>query len=160
MRPQTMRSERRYGYTLIELVAVITILGVLAAVAGPRFFDTRVFSERGYADEIASAMRYAQKIAVASGCRVRLSITTSGYSAMQQAASGNHCDASSSSWSTTVLRPDGTPLAGTPPNDANVSGPATLVFDGKGTVVSGAGNLTVGTHVVTLDAATGFVEVQ
>ena len=148
------------GYTVIELVVVIVILGVLAAIVGPRFFDTRVFSERGYADEVASAMRYSQKIAVASGCNVRLAITTTGYSAMQQAASGNRCNAGSSSWTTTVIRPDGEPLSGTPPTDANVSGAATLVFDGKGAVISGATNLTVGPYTLTLDAVSGFVVVQ
>jgi MSHA pilin protein MshC len=151
---------RARGYTLIELVTVMVILGVLAAVVGPRFFDTKVFSERGYADEVASAMRYSQKIAVASGCNVRLSITTLNYSAMQQAASGNACNAGSGSWTTTVLRPDGEPLAGTPPRDANVSGSATLVFDGKGAVISGATNLTVGPYTLVLDAASGFVVVQ
>jgi MSHA pilin protein MshC len=139
------------GYTVIELVVVIVILGVLAAIVGPRFFDTRVFNERGYADEIASAMRYSQKIAA---------ITTTGYAAMQQVASGNRCNAGSSTWTTTVIRPDGTALAGTPPSDANVSGAATLVFDNKGAVISGATNLIVGPYTLALDAASGFVVVQ
>jgi MSHA pilin protein MshC len=156
----THHSSLSAGYTVIELVVVIVILGVLAAIAGPRFFDTRVFSERGYADEVASAMRYSQKIAVASGCNVRLSITTSGYNAMQQAPSGNRCNASSSSWTTTVIRPDGELLAGVPPTDANVSGAATLVFDNKGAVISGATNLIVGPYTLALDAASGFVVVQ
>jgi MSHA pilin protein MshC len=54
----THHSSRSAGYTIVELVTVIVILGVLGAIAGPRFFGTRVFSERGYADEVASAMRY------------------------------------------------------------------------------------------------------
>jgi MSHA pilin protein MshC len=148
------------GYTLVELVVVILILGILAAIVGPRFFGTRVFSERGYADEIASAMRYSQKVAVASDCNVRLAVTLAGYSAAQQAASGNRCDASSTSWTTPVRRVDGELLAGTPPSDANVSAVATLVFDGKGAVISGATNLTVGAYTLALDAASGLVEVQ
>jgi hypothetical protein len=79
---------------------------------------------------------------------------------MQQAASGNRCNAGSASWTTTVIRTDGTPLSGTPPSDANVSGPATLVFDGKGAVISGATNLVVGPYTLALDAASGFVVVQ
>jgi len=148
------------GYTMIELVVVIVILGVIAAIAGPRFFTTRGFSERGYADEVASAMRVAQKIAVGSGCNVRLTITTTGYNAMQQAASGNLCNSASSTWSTVVRRYDGGLLTGTPPTDANVSGPATMVFNNRGSVVSGATNLTVGAYTLNLDAATGFVVVQ
>ncbi len=148
------------GYTLIELVVVIVILGVIAAIAGPRFFGTKVFSERGYADEVASAMRYSQKISVASGCNVRFAITIAGYNAMQQVASGNRCNPASASWTTVVKRPDGDALAGTPPNDANVAGPATMIFDSKGAVISGATNLTIGAYTLTLDAASGFVEVQ
>jgi MSHA pilin protein MshC len=151
---------RARGYSMIELIVVIVILGVVAAIAGPRFFGTQTFSERGYADEIASAIRYSQKIAVGSGCNVRLSITLAGYSAMQQAASGNGCDASSASWTTPVLRSDGAPLSGSPPSDANVSGAATFVFNNRGAVISGATNLTVGPYTLALDAGSGFVEVQ
>ena len=151
---------RPRGYTVIELVVVIVILGVLAAIAGPRFFGTRVFNERGYADEVASAMRYAQKIAVASGCNVRLSISAAGYSAMQQAPSGNRCDVGSGAWTTPVMRPDGETLSGTPPTDANVSAATTLIFNNKGAVISGATNLSIGAFTLVLDAASGFVEVQ
>jgi MSHA pilin protein MshC len=151
---------RTHGYTIIELVVVITILGVIAAIAGPRFFDTSRFNQRGYVDEVATAIRYAQKIAVGSGCSVQLTINTSGYSAMQQAAAGNRCDPSSSSWTTPVRRIDGTLLAGSPPTDANVNTSATMVFNNRGTVVSGASNFVVGSYTLTLDAATGFVTVQ
>jgi MSHA pilin protein MshC len=163
--PFALRVERRAsiavrGYTIIELVVVITILAVLAAIAGPRFFDTSRFNQRGYADEVASAIRYAQKVAVGSGCSVQLTINTSGYSAMQQAAVDNRCDTASTSWTTPVRRIDGELLAGSPPSDANVNTSATMVFNNRGVVVSGASNLLVGTYTLTLDAATGFVTVQ
>jgi len=46
MRARRPRSEkpalrRRAGFTMVELVAVIVLLGILAAVALPRFIDTR-----------------------------------------------------------------------------------------------------------------------
>jgi MSHA pilin protein MshC len=148
------------GYTLIELVTVITILGIIAAIAGPRFFDTKPFNERGYADEVATSLRYSQKVAVSSGCSVQFTISTTSYSAAQQAASGNTCNASSSSWTTPVMSIDGRPVAGAPPNNANVTVSATWVFDRFGVVTSGPATLVVGAYTLSINAATGFVVVQ
>src|SRR5262245_38404515 len=53
------------GFTLTELVVTITILGILAAVVGPRFFSRDVFAARGFFDQATQTVRYAQKISVA-----------------------------------------------------------------------------------------------
>lgn len=58
------------AFTLIELVAVLVIAGVLAVVTLPRFADVDVFARRGFFEEAMAATRYAQKLAVASGCSI------------------------------------------------------------------------------------------
>ncbi len=72
------------GFTLVELVMTLVIIGILAAVVGPRFFDRQVFDERLFFEETVSAVRYAQKLALASGCDVQVSIDSLGYRLLKE----------------------------------------------------------------------------
>lgn len=54
-----------HGFTLIELIMVIVILGVLAVFAAPRIFNNNDFYARGFSDETMALLRYAQKAAIA-----------------------------------------------------------------------------------------------
>ncbi len=76
------------GFTVIELVVVILLLAILAGVAVPLFFDQSIYRERAAYDEVAGAVRYAQKLAVASGCPVRVQLTADGYALQQQTSCG------------------------------------------------------------------------
>ena len=60
-----VRSGPRHGFTIVEMVVTIAILGLLAAVLGPRFSGRDAFASRGFHDEAQSVVRYAQKTAIA-----------------------------------------------------------------------------------------------
>ena len=64
------------GFTLVELVLVIVLLAILAIAFGPRFFEIDVFRARGFYDEAISALRYAQKTAIAQRRAIYVNLAT------------------------------------------------------------------------------------
>lgn len=159
--PDRTRSWNPAGYTLLELVVVMSVAGVLAAVVGPKFFTQQTFSERGYADELASALRLTQKAAVISGCPARLTVTSGSYVAAQQAASGNACNTADATWATPLIGLDGVTIQGSAPSGTTASPAGIYQFDTKGALSSSPGtSVTVGTRTITIDAASGLVQVQ
>ena len=71
---------RRYtsgGFTLVELVVVLIVVGILAVAALPRFFGNE-FSERGFHDGVKAAIQHARKVAVASRRYVCITVVANG----------------------------------------------------------------------------------
>lgn len=62
MKKNTIRSQKQNGFTLIELVMVIVVLGVLAAVALPKFVDLSFEAREARAKSLAGAIASASSI--------------------------------------------------------------------------------------------------
>jgi MSHA pilin protein MshC len=53
------------GFTLVELVVVMVLVGIMASVAMVRYFGTKTFDAVAYTDRVAGMIRYGQKLAIA-----------------------------------------------------------------------------------------------
>jgi MSHA pilin protein MshC len=145
------------GFTLVEMVLVIVIIGIVSAVVGPRFFDRQVFDERVFFEESLAAVRYGQKLALASGCLTQVNLDANGYHLLQAA------NCTSGAYSVDVQSPDGenTFAAAVPTDVTLTTANFPVVFDSLGRP-SSAASATIGTLngglTLNVTADTGLVQ--
>jgi len=154
-----MYSKNR-GFTLTELILVIVLLGILSAVALPRFFGRSDFDERVFFDDTLNAVRYAQKVAVATGCQTRLVIAGNSYALLRE----DNCDGSTPSFDNnlTVVAPTtgNTDYTGSQSGVVLTASQAETTFDAIGRIDPTTSiidnTINVGSRQITIKAATGF----
>jgi MSHA pilin protein MshC len=83
------RRQRVGGFTIVELVTVILLVGILGAIGVSRFFDSTAFENRAYADQVRTLLRYAQKMAIAQNRPIFVRSDGNGFAICSNAA----CDA-------------------------------------------------------------------
>jgi MSHA pilin protein MshC len=155
----TNGSDRAAGFTLTELVLVIAILGILASVGFVRLFDTSSFQEDFFVEDVQSALAWARKLAVASGCEVQVTIGAAGYELRQRPG------CSGPGFTQPVSHPStGTPgyASSAPAGVALSSSVSPIIFDALGRARNAGGSVvdvTISVGSRTLDAVgeTGFV---
>ena len=107
-----MKHVRQPGFTLIELIMVLVIMGVLAVFAAPRLLSTGDFYARGFKDETLGLLRYAQKTAIAQRRTVCVTLTTSAATPPNAGGALTIASASgSAACDITLTGPNGDPTA-------------------------------------------------
>ena len=152
------RQTCEFGFTLIELVMTILVLSILASSALPRFFDLSGYQQRGFFDDTLNAVRYAQKLAVATGCNVQFSISSNQYTLKRPGASDRSlCTSSTAS---DYTQPVSRPGSGESSYQGSQSGVSisniTLYFNAQGTASADA-TLTLANRQIKVVKDTGFV---
>ncbi|HZW25811.1 MAG TPA: prepilin-type N-terminal cleavage/methylation domain-containing protein [Gallionella sp.] len=145
----SLRPQR--GFTLIELIMVMVIVGILSVFVAPRFFEANVFRSRGFADEVKASLRYAQKIAIAQRRFVcvaftanRVTLTTGATAACGTALQSPTGEASY--------------VIDAPANTAFAAVPADFNFNALGSPSAGQViNVAGATNAITIEAETGYV---
>ncbi|KDE40079.1 MSHA pilin protein MshA [Nitrincola lacisaponensis] len=145
---------RQQGFTLVELILVLVLLGVLTAIVLPRFTQTG-FAAYGYTEELASAIRFAQQSAVAANQPITLVFTTGGY----RICRGSLCPSDGDF----LINPgSGQPWDGSRsgrgqiPAGVTLSPAANLTFDGLGVPSQGL-LLQIDDYSLRIEAGTGHV---
>jgi MSHA pilin protein MshC len=158
---------RRRGFTLIELIMVVVMLGVLAVFAAPKILNTSDLNARGFRDETLALLRYAQKAAIGQRRMVCVMFNTGStpHSAVLTLENPTLtstplvCNAN-------LVGPKGeSPATVTAKSGASYGNPPTIIFDGLGQPVS-TGRVALASNVlitftnassITVEAGTGYI---
>ena len=104
--------QRSIGFTIVELVVVITIAGIIALIAVPRFVGVDSFQSRGFYDSAQSVVRFAQKTAIAWRKDVFVCVTATTITASAAAGCATPLTNPATGTALTATAPSGVTLTG------------------------------------------------
>lgn len=130
-----LQSRVEGGFTMVELVTVMSLIGVMAFFALPKLTQVMALQSAGYKDQAMATIDYARKIAVAQRRHVCVSIAASTITVtIDRGLPVSHVNGTCSS---TLALPSGSNVV-TAPRNVTLSPVVLIDFDAEGRPVTGA----------------------
>ena len=175
---------KKNGFTLVELVTVIILLGILSALALPRFFNKSTFEDSFDRSEFSNALAWVRNRSITSQCAHEVRLTTTGWTTFRDNSCSSQtvetgCSTDVYNFNVAVSDGANSAVANSEPTLPPASNPARLIFTSEGklyrlnalpttqgcTALPAASipadtdiNLSSGT--LTIDGGTAYVSVQ
>ena len=150
--PNSCMNNCQRGFTLVELIMTVVIVGILAVFAAPRFFGADIFKSRGFADQVQASLRYAQKIAIAQHRYVCAAFTSNSVTLTTGATAA--CG-------TPLVSPTGEPsyVINAPVGITFTIAPTDFSFNALGAPTNAPQTINIigVTNSITIEAETGYV---
>ena len=135
-----IRSGRHGGFTLMELVAILVLVGILSFSVVPRFLDKGSIDVGAMAEQLAGDIRYTQSLAMTRGQRNRINLAAASY---QITTSAGVPVAHPATGSTAAISLGDVSLSGYNPPLTN----SYIAFDGKGVPYTNVAGTVLGANL-------------
>jgi len=139
---------------------VLVIVGTLSIFIIPRAFDKTAYDTLSFQQELKTAIRFAHKLSIASGCEVQVSLTANSYALFYP--NDPNCVLPSAFGSTPVTHPaQSGAYAGTSPSGVTLAGLGNFFFTASGApdiAIAGVITINPGGRTIVVNPLTGFAQ--
>ncbi len=142
------------GFTMVELVMTMIIVGIMAIAVVPRMDLLRGFDDIGFRDQVKSALEYARKSAVAGRRHVQIAIVGG---AVTVTAASALPETNPTTYDRNLQLPGTNSHTFTAPSGVTISPDTTIVFNPLGRPSAGATITVSSAGTITVEAETGYV---
>jgi MSHA pilin protein MshC len=147
--------KRQHGFTMVELIVTMIIIGIMAVAVVPRMSLLSGFSEVGFRDKVKATLEYARKSAVAQRRNVRVAVV--GGTVTVTIDNDIPEGAGAGTYGRNLILPGSNSHQFSAPSGTTLTPDTTLSFDPLGHP-SAAATLTVsGAGAIAVEAGTGYV---